>query len=73
MGHETFLAAIMNPIYTTGRFDGLGTGYLFEDDINGIQELYGEGEGSVTPLDPIVVDTIVDENDGDHSEGNLAP
>jgi hypothetical protein len=42
--------AIMNPAYA-GRFHGLGTSYLCQDDINGIQALYGTGTGSVQPLD----------------------
>jgi len=33
--------AIMNPIYRE-RYNGLGTAFLFEDDILGIQALYGE-------------------------------
>ena len=70
LGHETELDAIMNPFYG-GRYNGLGTGFLLPDDIGGIQFLYGEGEGSVTPL-RIVVDTNVDENDGDFSEGDLS-
>jgi hypothetical protein len=41
--------AIMNPIYG-GRFHGPGTSFLFQDDINGIQALYGAGHGSVKPL-----------------------
>jgi hypothetical protein len=32
------------------RFDGPGTGHLFQDDINGIRAIYGTGVGSVTPL-----------------------
>jgi Matrixin len=32
------------------RFDGLGTGELFPDDIAGIHALYGTGVGSVRPL-----------------------
>jgi hypothetical protein len=43
------LDAIMNPVYV-GRFHGLGTSFLFQDDINGIQALYGAGTGSVQPL-----------------------
>jgi hypothetical protein len=41
--------AIMNPIYV-GRFHGLGTSFLYQDDISGIQALYGAGTGSVQPL-----------------------
>ena len=41
--------AIMNPGYL-GAYDGLGTAFLFADDINGIRYIYGTGTGSVTPL-----------------------
>lgn len=34
------------------RFQGLGTGQLFADDIAGIQAIYGVGVGSVTSLVP---------------------
>jgi hypothetical protein len=34
------------------RFQGLGTGQLFPDDIAGIQSLYGAGSGSVISLVP---------------------
>ncbi len=47
-GHD----AIMNARYVS-RFDGLGTAYLLEDDINGIRSLYGTGVGSVTPIVPL--------------------
>ncbi|MBY0232210.1 MAG: matrixin family metalloprotease, partial [Gemmataceae bacterium] len=38
--------AILNPYYG-GRYSGLGTSYLFQDDIDGIRALYGTGTGSV--------------------------
>jgi hypothetical protein len=41
--------AIMNPDYV-GRFHGLGTSFLYQDDINGIESLYGAGAGYVAPL-----------------------
>lgn len=41
-------AAVM--YWITPRFDGPGTGYLFPDDIAGIQALYGGGTGRVIPL-----------------------
>ena len=34
------------------RFQGLGTGQLYADDLAGIQFVYGAGTGSVTPLVP---------------------
>ncbi|HUG90136.1 MAG TPA: matrixin family metalloprotease, partial [Planctomycetaceae bacterium] len=43
------LTAILNPYYG-GRYNGLGTAFLFQDDINGIQAIYGAGTGSVAPL-----------------------
>ena len=65
MGHETFDTAIMNEYYG-GWFDGLGTAYLFTDDINGIQSIYGSGVGSVTPLtDFIAKDVWVTTEDRD--------
>ncbi len=45
--------AIMNPNYKFNLYSGLGTAFLYEDDINGIQAIYGTGTGSVTPLNVI--------------------
>lgn len=42
--------AIMNPYYGSRFFGGLGNSYLLQDDIDGIQALYGAGAGGVTPL-----------------------
>lgn len=39
-----------NMYWVFHRFEGLGTGQLFPDDIAGIQVLYGAGVGSVTPI-----------------------
>jgi hypothetical protein len=36
--------------YIHPRFSGIGTGSLFQDDIDGIRSIYGAGVGSVTPL-----------------------
>ena len=53
LGHEPTPPAgddaIMNPFYGS-RFTGLGTGFLLQDDIDGIQAIYGAGVGSVTPI-----------------------
>ena len=49
LGHENSQSAIMNPTIKN-RFNGLGSGFLLEDDINGIRSLYGSGSGSVNPL-----------------------
>jgi len=40
---------IMNPTIQ-GLYSGLGTSFLFQDDIDGIQALYGAGVGGVVPL-----------------------
>jgi hypothetical protein len=40
----------VNMYWIFHRFQGLGTGQLFDDDINGVRSLYGAGVGSVTPL-----------------------
>ena len=44
--------AIMNAMYPLGNevYSGLGTAFLFPDDIAGIQSIYSAGTGSVTPL-----------------------
>lgn len=49
MHEESGPTAIMNPYYGS-RFSGLGTGFLFADDIAAIQGMYGAGVGSVTSL-----------------------
>jgi len=61
LGHEPMPSsggqqAIMNPYYG-GHFNGLGTSFLYQDDINGIRALYGSGVGSVTPLAPAAAPT----------------
>lgn len=76
LDHEFTIDAIMNP--TIGnRFDGLGTAYLLEDDINGIRDIYGEGVGSVTPLEEEDPNEEPDEptdgdSDGDGDGENVA-
>jgi hypothetical protein len=40
LNHETTQTAIMNPIYG-GRYSGIGSAFLFQDDINGIRDIYG--------------------------------
>jgi hypothetical protein len=50
LGHST--DPIANMYWIFRRFSGLGTGDLSADDIAGIQERYGAGVGSVTPLVP---------------------
>lgn len=50
LDHENDNSAIMNPSIQN-RFNGLGSGFLLEDDINGIRSIYGNGSGSVNPLD----------------------
>lgn len=45
--------AIMNPFFPQARFFGLGTSFLLPRDIAMLQTLYGEGIGSVQPMDPV--------------------
>lgn len=49
--------AIMNPFYAE-RFTGLGTSFLFQDDIDGIQAIYG-GPTPPPPPPPPVPDGVV--------------
>ncbi len=66
LDHEPSDDAIMNAFYS-GRFDGLGTGFLLPDDIDGIRAIYGTGVGSVTPLlrNPVTeTETFVMDEDG---------
>jgi len=46
LDHSADPTANMYPIFQ--RTTGLGTGKLFDDDLNGIHYLYGSGTGSVT-------------------------
>jgi hypothetical protein len=48
LDHSTVIGANMFPLFP--RMSGLGTGYLTDDDIAGIQGMYGAGIGSVTPI-----------------------
>lgn len=53
LGHSTLPQANMYWIFT--RYQGPGTGAaLHADDIAGIQQVYGPGQGSVTPLSVVV-------------------
>lgn len=49
LGHETGVDAILNPSIQ-GRYNGPGTAFLLQDDINGVRSIYGSGRGSVDPL-----------------------
>ena len=49
LGHESGTDAIMNPSIQN-RFNGPGSAFLLQDDINGIRSLYGSGRGSVSGL-----------------------
>lgn len=55
LGHEptTGNSAIMNPFHGS-RYTGLGTSYLLQDDINGIQAIYGSLY--TEPADPSDID-----------------
>ena len=48
LNHTDVVGANMYWIFH--RFPALGTGQLFQDDIDGITRLYGAGTGSVTPM-----------------------
>lgn len=47
--HESFNDSVMFPS-AKDIYSGLGSAFLFQDDINGIRTIYGTGKGSVTPL-----------------------
>lgn len=47
--HENSTDAIMNPSIKN-RYNGLGSAFLLSDDIQGIRNMYGSGQGSVKPL-----------------------
>ncbi|MGD1866315.1 MAG: matrixin family metalloprotease [Phormidesmis sp.] len=47
--HEVTRDAVMFPS-ARDIYSGLGSAFLYEDDINGIRAVYGNGRGSVTPL-----------------------
>ena len=77
LNHENTNSAIMNPTIKN-RFNGLGSGFLLQDDINGIRSIYGSGSGSVNPLgstsptpDPTPDPTPTPSNSGfDGTNGN---
>lgn len=51
MPYEGGNQAIMNPYYGR-RYSGLGTAFLYEDDIEGIQSIYGVGAGALLAAVP---------------------
>lgn len=51
--HEDAEPAIMNPFFPQARFFGLGSTFLLPRDIEALHALYGEGVGSVQPLNPV--------------------
>ncbi len=51
LNHEDDAASVMNP-FARDIYSGLGTAFIYEDDINGIRALYGKGVGSLTTLEP---------------------
>ncbi|MEE3372528.1 MAG: matrixin family metalloprotease [Planctomycetota bacterium] len=67
LDHDVENDAIMNPIIQN-RFDDLGTGYLLEDDITGIRNLYGYGTGSVVTLDAPVNTPPSEDPHGDNND-----
>lgn len=48
LNHESNKDAVMHP-FASDIYSGLGTAFLYSDDIEGIQALYGKGTGSVAP------------------------
>ena len=69
LGHEDDVEAILNPSIQH-RFDGLGSSFLLQDDIDAIQSLYGSGIGSVNvfendlfPPETTAIATIATEED----------
>lgn len=66
LGHEDDVTAVMGSFYR-GVYNGPGTAFLYIDDINGIRDIYGQGAGSVRPLNErpqAVDDTFVVDEDG---------
>jgi hypothetical protein len=51
--HESGRLAVMNPMYPSSRFGRLGSAFLFPADVEALQAIYGQGVGSVEPLDPV--------------------
>ena len=50
LGHQSGgTNAIMNPTIQN-RYNGPGSAFLYQDDIDGIRSIYGSGRGSVNPL-----------------------
>jgi Ca2+-binding RTX toxin-like protein len=49
LNHESGTDAIMNPSIQN-RYNGLGTSFLLQDDIDGVRSIYGRGSGSVNSL-----------------------
>jgi len=70
LNHESTQTAIMNPYYGS-RYSGTGTAFLYQDDINGIRNIYGTGVGSVNPIIPKEDQYLVGDWNGD-GKGNIA-
>ncbi len=49
LNHEANNSSVMRP-FATDIYSGLGTAFLYSDDINGIQALYGKGVGSLSAI-----------------------
>jgi len=50
LNHEADAVSVMNP-FASDIYAGLGTAFVYEDDINGVRALYGKGVGSLTTLE----------------------
>ena len=51
LNHESDIDSVMRP-FATDIYAGLGTAFLYSDDVDGIRALYGKGKGSVNPIEP---------------------
>ncbi|EDX85424.1 Matrixin family [Synechococcus sp. PCC 7335] len=49
LNHESNKDAVMHP-FASDIYSGLGTAFLYSDDIEGIRALYGKGKGLVKPV-----------------------
>jgi hypothetical protein len=52
LGHELLQLSVMNPSFPN-RFNGLGSAFLFPEDVRDVRSIYGVGTGSVQPLAPV--------------------
>lgn len=53
LAHSSVRPSIMAAMYGS-VFNGPGSSFLYQDDISGVQFLYGAGRGNVVPLGPVI-------------------